>query len=249
MNLEGKVALITGGGTGIGRATAEMIAGMGGRAIIVGRREDRLKEVAALAPGQIGYVAMDVGDWAAHDGAIHAAVERFGRLDILVNNAALSINRPFMEHRLQDFTDVLHVNLASVAVLIQKAVPSLAKTGGNIVNVTSAAGKWAGMPPQMLAAYSASKAGMNQLTRVLATELGPMGIRVNAVSPGVTDTEICAGVFADQALIDRCVAATPLGRTGAPEDVAKVICYLASDGAGWVTGQIVDATGGYHIVA
>lgn len=249
MNLEGKVALITGGGTGIGRATAEMIAGMGGRAIIVGRREDRLKEVAALAPDQIGYVAMDVGDWAAHDDAIHAAVERFGRLDILVNNAALSINRPFMEHRPQDFTDVLHVNLASVAVLIQKAVPSLAKTGGNIVNVTSAAGKWAGMPPQMLAAYSASKAGMNQLTRVLATELGPMGIRVNAVSPGVTDTEICAGVFADQALIDRCVAATPLGRTGAPEDVAKVICYLAGDGAGWVTGQIVDATGGYHIVA
>lgn len=247
MNFENKVALITGGGTGIGRAAAEMIVAGGGKAVVVGRREDRLREVADTAPDSIGIFAMDVGDWAAHDAALSHVIDRFGQLDILVNNAALSVNKPFMDHGPEDFTNVLHINLASVAVLSQKAVPLLEKTRGNIVNVTSAAGRWAGMPPQRLAAYSASKAGMNQLTKVLATELGPMGIRVNAVSPGVTDTEICAGVFADTELIERCVAATPLGRTGTPEDVAEVICYLAG-AAGWVTGQIIDATGGYHIV-
>jgi 3-oxoacyl-[acyl-carrier protein] reductase len=206
-----------------------------------------LQAVAATAPERISYVVLDVGDWAAHEAAIGTVIERHGRLDILINNAAHSVNKPFLEHTAEDFQRVIHVNLTSVAVLTQKATRFIAAHEGNIINVSSAAGKYTGMPPQMLAAYSASKAGLNQLTRILATELGPFGIRVNAVSPGVTDTEICAGVFADQALIDRCIAATPLGRTAVPDDIAEVICYLASEQAGWVTGQIVDATGGYHL--
>ena len=104
-----------------------------------------------------------------------------------------------------------------------------------------------GMPPQNLSAYGSSKAGLNHLTRLLAAELGPMGIRVNSVSPGTTMTEIAEKVFENKELVQANIAATPLGRVGMPIDIAKVICYLASDEADWVTGQIVDATGGYHM--
>jgi len=132
-------------------------------------------------------------------------------------------------------------------MLIQRAVPYLAETKGNVVNVSSVAGKYTGMPPQNLSAYSASKSGLNQLTRILATELCGKGIRVNAVSPGVTRSEMASGVFADKELIARNIAETPLGRTGTSTDIARVIAFVASEEAGWVTGQIIDATGGYHL--
>lgn len=243
----GKVALVVGGGTGIGRAVAEIIAERGGKAIVAGRREDRLKEVVAVNPQAIGHVVLDVADIAAHDAAVRQVVDQHGRLDIVVNSAALSVWKPFEQHTAEDFTRVFHTNLIAQAMLIQAALPYLKESRGNVVNVSSVSGKYNGMPPQNLPAYSPSKAALNQLTRVLATELGPYGIRVNAVAPGVTDTEIAAGVFANTDLIARNISETPLGRTATARDVALAICMLASDDAGWVTGQIVDATGGYHL--
>jgi len=243
----GKVALVVGGGTGIGRAVAEIVAERGGSAVVAGRREDRLMEVVAVNPRAISHVRLDVGDIAAHGPALRAVAERHGRLDILVNSAALSVWKPFEQHTAEDFTRVFHTNLVAQAMLIQAALPWLRESRGNIVNVSSVSGKYNGMPPQNLPAYSPSKAALNQLTRVLATELGPHGIRVNAVAPGVTDTEIAAGVFANKDLIARNIAETPLGRTASARDVALAICMMASDDAGWVTGQIVDATGGYHL--
>lgn len=244
---EGKVALITGGGTGIGKATALRIVERGGKVVVTGRREKPLLDVVALAPNHIGYRCGDLADWSSHDGMIDHVVAQFGRLDILVNNAALAVWKPFMEHSAEEIARVLHVNLVSTAVLTQRAVPHLARTKGNVVNISSAAGKYTGMPPQNLSAYGSSKAGLNHLTRLLAAELGPMGIRVNAVSPGTTRTEIAEKVFENHQLIQRNIAETPLGRVGEPIDIAKVICYLASEEADWVTGQIVDATGGYHM--
>lgn len=243
----GKVALVVGGGTGIGRAVAEVVAERGGRAVVAGRRLDRLKQVVAVNPERIDHVQLDVADLAAHEHAVRAVVERHGRLDILVNSAALSVWKPFEQHTAEDFTRVFHTNLVAQAMLIQAALPYLRESRGNVVNVSSVSGKYNGMPPQNLPAYSPSKAALNQLTRVLSTELGPYGIRVNAVAPGVTDTEIAAGVFANKDLIARNIAETPLGRTASARDVALAICMLASDDAGWVTGQIVDATGGYHL--
>lgn len=242
-----KVAFVTGGGTGIGRATAERLATSGCKVIVAGRREEPLHNLSALHPDRISYVQLDLADWAAHDRALATVLERHGRLDILVNNAAMSVCKPFVDHNMGEIADVIHVNLTSTAVFTHKAVPHIIATRGNIVNVSSAAGKYTGMPPQMLSAYGASKAGLNHLTRLLATELGGQGVRVNAVSPGFTDTEISAAAFANSAIVDYCVGITPLGRTGQPDDVARVICFLASEDARWVTGQIVDATGGYAL--
>lgn len=244
---DGKVALITGGGTGIGKATALRMVERGGRVVVTGRREEPLKALAAEAPDRISYISSDLADWSTHDAAIAHSLDRFGRLDILVNNAALAVWKPFMEHSPEEIGRVLHVNLVSTAVLTQKAVPHLAAAKGNVVNISSAAGKYTGMPPQNLSAYGSSKAGLNHLTRLLAAELGPMGIRVNSVSPGTTMTEIAEKVFENKELVQANIAATPLGRVGMPIDIAKVICYLASEEADWVTGQIVDATGGYHM--
>ncbi|MEM1156444.1 MAG: SDR family oxidoreductase [Pseudomonadota bacterium] len=244
-NLDGKVAFITGGGTGIGRATAMMLVEQGSKVVIAGRREAPLAATVAESPDNMSYVQLDLADWDAQQHALDTVLERHGRLDILINNAAMSICKPFADHSVEDIASVTNLNLTSTAVLTHKALEHIIKFQGNIINVSSAAGKYTGMPPQLLSCYGASKAGLNHFTRLLATELGPQGVRVNAVSPGFTDTEIAADAFSNPELVEAVVSVTPLGRAGQPEDVARVICFLASGEAQWVTGQIVDATGGY----
>ena len=244
---EGKTAFVVGGGTGIGRATAELIAERGGTVVIAGRREEPLRNVAEANP-QISYLQLDVGDISSHEAALAQIIKRHGRLDVLVNVAAATAWKPFEDHSFEEFARVVHVNLVATAMLIQRAVPHLAKSKGNVVNVSSVAGKYTGMPPQNLSAYSVSKAGLNQLTRILATELGGKGIRVNAVAPGVTaGGDMAAGVFDNLELVARNTAETPLGRIGQSIDIARVIAFVASEEAAWVTGQIIDATGGYHL--
>lgn len=243
--LEGKVALITGGGTGIGRATALSFAAAGARVVIAGRRLEPLRSTCAEAPEHISYLQLDIADWDAQDRTLDALMDRHGRLDILVNNAAMSVCKPFVEHSIEEIARITHTNFTSTAVLTRKAVPHIITARGTIINVSSAAGKYTGMPPDQLSLYGAGKAGINHLTRLLATELGEQGVRVNAVSPGLTETEIAAEAFANPEFVEYLVGRTPLGRAGQPEDVARVIHFLASDEAGWVTGQVVDATGGY----
>jgi meso-butanediol dehydrogenase/(S,S)-butanediol dehydrogenase/diacetyl reductase len=244
---DGKIALITGGGTGIGKATAARIASRGGYVVVAGRRQGPLQETAAAVPERISYVQLDVADRSAQDRALATVIERHGQLDILINNAGTTTTGLFADHTIAEIDANITVNLTSAAVLISKALPHLIKTKGTIVNVSSAAAGYTGMPPGRLAVYAAAKAGLNHLTRVLATEFGAYGIRVNAVAPGLTDTEIAASAFADQSIIDYCVGITPLGRVGQPEDVAKVICFCASEEAAWVTGQVIDASGGYWL--
>ena len=243
--LENKVAFITGGGTGIGRATALKLAAQGCKVVIAGRREEPLVATARESPEKMSYVQLDVSDWQAQDAALTTVIERHGRLDLLINNAAMSVCKPFVDHSIEEIAAVTNVNLTSTAVLTRKAVKHIIESRGDIINVSSAAGKYTGMPPDLLSIYGASKAGLNHFTRLLATELGQHGVRVNAISPGFTDTEIAAEAFAKPELVNMLVARTPLGRAGKPDDIAKVICFLASSEAGWVTGQIVDATGGY----
>lgn len=244
---KGKVALITGGGTGIGRATAIRLADAGCQVMIVGRREGPLIETARERPDHIAPFAMDLGEWAEQRQALEALLERHGKLDILINNAATQTTAMFADHDETQIAQNIHVNLTSTAVLIHKSLPHLIETRGTIVNVSSAAARYCGTPNAMVPAYAAAKAGLNHLTRVLASELGVHGIRVNAVAPGLTDTEIAAGAFENPDIAAACAAATPLGRNGTPDDIAKVICFLASDDAGWVTGQLIDATGGFWL--
>jgi NAD(P)-dependent dehydrogenase (short-subunit alcohol dehydrogenase family) len=246
---EGRVALVTGGGTGIGRAIAERLADAGCKVVIAGRREARLVEVARERPDSISHVVMDLGNWNDHDKALTTVVERHGRLDILVNNAAISSVKPFIDLSREEIASNIHINLTSTALLMHSALPYLIKTKGNIVNVSSANGRYCGMPYTQTSAYSAAKAGINHLTRILATEVGQHGVRVNAVAPGLTDTEMAATAFANPDFMKALVAVTPLGRAGMPDDVAKVVCFMASDEAAWVTGQLVDASGGFAMAA
>lgn len=245
-DLDGKTALITGGGTGIGRATAELLAAAGCRVLIGGRREAPLRSVSESSAGMITWERMDVAQATDRSRTLAAARNAFGRLDILINNAGASVTANFDAQSPDQIRMQIEVNLVAPMLLVHEALP-LFPGGGSIVNVTSAGGRYQGMPPAGMSAYAPSKAGPNQFTRVLATELGPKGIRVNAVAPGLTDTEIAAEAVNNEALVPELVAITPLGRVGQPIDVARVILFLVSDAAAWVTGQVVDASGGFWL--
>lgn len=246
-DLAGKTALITGGGTGIGRATATRFADCGCNVVICGRRLDPLVATASESPDRISYVTADVGIDEERRNALETTLKRYSQLDILVNNAAAEVTAPFAEHTQQQMENLLRINLLAPTLLTHEALPHLTKTRGCVVNVSSAAARYQGMPPANLAPYASAKAGLNQLSRVLATELGPLGIRVNVVSPGLTDTAIASEAINNPEFLAGLEAITPLGRVGTADDIARVIFFLASDEARWVTGQVIDASGGFWL--
>ena len=240
---EGKIALVTGGGTGIGRATAELIAEGGGRVLICGRREAPLREVAESSNGAITFHTMDVREAEERERVLSHVQQVFGGLDYLVNNAAASVSASFAEHNAEQIQRQIEVNLTAPILLVHEAL-GLLNDGASILNVSSAGARYQGMPPVGMAPYAAAKAGLNQFTRVLATELGGRAIRVNVVAPGMTDTEIAGDAMNDPKLVAALIAATPMGRIGQPADVARVIAWLLSDEAAWVTGQTINISGG-----
>jgi 3-oxoacyl-[acyl-carrier protein] reductase len=247
--LEGKVALITGAGTGIGKGTALLFAREGAKVVIAARREGPLRETCALAPESISYVRMDLNDADERANALKAAVDRHGKLDILVSNAGSQLWRSFEDTSDEEIEDIYQTNLASTVRFVKQAVSYLEASKGNIVIVSSTAGRYTLSPSQWLSVYGASKAGLNQFARAVAPELGPKGIRINVVAPGLTRGEYADGSrsFDDEDTKAWVRSVTPLGRMGEPEDIAKVIAFMASDQASWVTGQVLDASGGWQI--
>jgi len=247
--LDGKVALITGGGTGIGKGTALMFAREGAKVVIAARREGPLRETCALAPDSISAVRMDLNSHDDRARALQAVIDRHGRLDVLVSNAGAQLWKSLEDTGDEEIEEIYRTNLASTVRFIKQAVPYLEASGGNIVIVSSTAGRYTLSPSQLLSVYGASKAGLNQFTRAVAPELGPRGIRINAVAPGLTRGEYAEGSrsFDDAAARDWIRSVTPLGRIGEPEDIARVIVFMASDQAAWVTGQVLDASGGWQI--
>jgi NAD(P)-dependent dehydrogenase (short-subunit alcohol dehydrogenase family) len=247
--LDGKVALITGAGTGIGKGTALRFVQEGAKVVIAARRIEKLQETATLAPEHISWVRMDLNSHEERARALETTVERHGRLDVLVSNAGSQLWKSFENTTDEEIEDIYRTNLASTVCFIKQAVPYLEASRGNIVIVSSTAGRYVLSPSQLLSVYGASKAGLNQFTRAVAPELGPRGVRINAVAPGLT-----RGEYADEGLEHNDVATqdwirsvTPLGRMGEPEDIAKVVTFMASDLAAWVTGQVLDASGGWQI--
>ncbi|MFQ5674731.1 MAG: glucose 1-dehydrogenase [bacterium] len=251
MKLEKKVALITGASSGIGRATALLFAREGAKVALLGRNTEALNEVSHQIQkdgGQSKALTADVTDDKQCRKAMKDAVENFGRLDILVNAAGIIGTGSILDTPAGAWKEMMKINLDSVFWLMQLAVPHLEKTRGNIVNISSVTGLRAF--PGVLA-YCVSKAGVDQLTRCAALELAPKGVRVNAVNPGVVVSNLHRRGGMDEdayaTFLEHSKTTHPLGRVGEPSDIAGAILYLASESAGWVTGETLSVDGGRHL--
>lgn len=226
-----------------------MFAANGAKVVIAGRREAPLQAVCTRTPG-ITYVQMDLTKREDHIRTLDQVVNRHGRLDIVVNNAAYQLWKSFADTTDEEIDDLFFTNMSSITRFIKRSLPYLEKSRGNIVNISSTASRYTVVPSQKLAVYSASKAGLNQLTRTLAPELGLMGIRINVVAPGLTRGEYAESSLENDPATEKWIRdVTPLGRMGEPEDIARTVMFLASDQASWVTGQVIDASGGWQISA
>jgi len=246
--LEGKVALITGAGTGIGKGTAQRFVDEGAKVVIAARREEMLQETCKYAPESMSWVRMDLCDHDERARALETVIERHGKLDVLVSNAGYQLWKTFDETSVEEIDDLFYTNLSATTRFIKQSLPYLEKSKGNIVIISSTGGRYTTVPSQKLTVYSASKAGLNQLTRTLAPELGPKGIRINAVAPGVTLAEYSSeSIESDPAVAEGILMSTSLGRFGEPDDIARVVVFMASEYAAWVTGQVLDASGGWQI--
>jgi len=240
----GKTAIVTGAGTGIGEATARLLVERGANVTFVGRRKEKLEEAAKGLPAErVLIYPGDVGERSDIEAVVKATVAKFGGLDILVNNAAVAIMGPTGEVKDEDWRNLMRINVDGVFFAIQTALPHLVKSKGNIVNVSSVSGlggDWG------LAAYNASKGAVSNYTRALALELGRQGVRVNAVNPSLTVTEMAGGIVADKAFMAKFAERNPLGVPAQPLDIAKVIAFLASDEAGFVNGVNLPVDGGVN---
>ena len=246
--LEGRVALVTGATSGIGRATALRFAAEGARVALVARNAESLEGVAGEirdGGGEALAVRADVTVERDAERAVRETAESFGRLDVLVNAAGIIANGTVEDTPLADWDAMMNVNLRSVFHLMQLSTPHLERRPGSVVNVSSVTGLRAF--PGVLA-YCVSKAGVDQLTRCAALELAPKGVRVNAVNPGVVVTEIHrrGGMGEERyaAFLEHSKGTHPLGRVGAPGEVAELILFLASDRAAWITGATYPIDGG-----
>ena len=246
--LEGKVAIVTGATSGIGRATALRFAQAGARVALVGRNAQALNAVAGeikLGGGEALTIRADVTVQPIARRIIAQTVEQLGSIDVLVNAAGHLISGTIEETTLATWDSMMNVNLRAVFNLMQQALPHLIERRGNVVNVSSVTGLRAF--PGVLA-YCVSKAGLDQLTRCAALELAPKGVRVNAVNPGVVVTEIHRRGGMSQkeykAFLERSKETHPLGRVGQPYEIAELILYLASERASWITGATYSIDGG-----
>ena len=243
-----KNLLITGATSGIGKATALRCAQAGANIAAVGRNETELDHLQQALDGLKVRCVMIPADLARDESAqvvVAKAIEALGAIDILVNAAGHISNGTIETTTTEAWDAMLNINLRSVYLLMQKALPSLIERHGNIVNVSSVTGLRAF--PGVLA-YCVSKAGLDQLTRCAALELASQGVRVNAVNPGVVVTEIHkrGGMTNEQyaAFLEHSRATHPLGRVGKPEEIAELIAFLASDRASWITGATYSIDGG-----
>ncbi len=245
-SLKDKIALVTGASQGIGRATSLFLAQAGAKIVTAARHTEKLASLVAeieSAGGSALAVPMDVADAAQVKTGFQQLLAKFGRLDILVNNAAITRDTLALRMKLDDWDAVLRTNLTGAHLCIQQALGAMLKQrSGRIINITSVVAE-TGNAGQ--ANYVASKAGLIGLTRAIAVEVASRNITVNAVAPGFIETPMTDALSAE--LKDKMKTLIPLGRFGSDRDVASAIAFLASDEAAYITGQVLDVNGGMHM--
>jgi 3-oxoacyl-[acyl-carrier protein] reductase len=245
-SLKDKVAVVTGASQGIGRETALVLAEAGAKVVVAARSDEKLQALAADINAAGGYafaVKMDVADAEQVRAGFKQVLEKFGRLDILVNNAAITRDGLAMRMKAEDWEAVLRTNLTGAHLCIQQALPTMMKArGGRIINISSVVAQ-SGNAGQ--ANYVAAKAGIIGLTKAIAIEIASRNITVNAVAPGFVATPM-TDVLPDK-VKEELKTRIPLGRMGSARDVAAAIVFLASDEAAYITGHVLNVNGGMHL--
>lgn len=242
--LKGKVAVVTGGTRGIGFAVVKKFLENGAKVVLFGSRAETVDKAlselrAENSAWEVDGAYPDLKDPAAVEAAINAAKEKFGRLDILVNNAGISDSTKVENYTAELFGKVMNLNVTAIFNAVMPAVKIMREQGGGVILNTSSMVSLSGQPSGV--AYPTSKCAVNGLTWSLARELGPSGIRVNAVAPGITRTDMVAAL--PEQMIQPLINAVPLRRVGEPEDVANAFLFLASDMASYVTGEVLSVDG------
>lgn len=242
-NLQGRIALVTGASQGIGRACALELARAGATVALAARNEAKLTAVAAeieAAGGQASAFSLDIASEESIKAAAKAVIERFGKVEILVNNAGITRDGLMLRMKRSDWDDVLGTNLTGAFLLTQALLsPMLKNRWGRIINISSVVGR-TGQAGQVN--YAASKAGLIGLTRSIAREVASRGITVNAVAPGYIETPMTAVL--DEKQRAAMMAQIPLGRAGTDSEIAQAVAFLASEAAAYITGHVLDVNGG-----
>lgn len=249
--LAGRAALVTGGGSGIGLASARHLVRDGATVTIAGRTEERLVAAAAeleaeAAPGAVvRWTVCDVVDEASVAAAVATAAEPLGGLHLVVASAGTGWSAPLLRTSLDEWNGVLTTNLTGVFLTFRHAGAALARSGGgSMVAISSLAGT---TTHRFMAAYCASKAGVDMLVRVAADELGPLGIRVNSVQPSIVDTPLASVLTGTEEIAADYLSQMPVARIGTPDDVAAAVRFLLGPESSWVTGEAIAVDGGHHL--
>ncbi len=240
-----KIAIVTGGNSGLGYATAKKLCDNGIKTFIIGRTKDKTEEACVeIGPNAIPYI-YDLNDLAGVPAMI-AEIAKEGNIDILVNNAGINSKKEFTEVTDEDFESIIHTNIKSVFAVSREVVKVMQNHGGgNIVNISSMASQY-GIPKVI--AYTASKGAIEAMTRAMAVELAPMGIRVNCVAPGFIKTKMSAKALdSDPERKNKVLSRTPMGILGDPSDIGDAVFYFATSESKFVTGTILPVDGGNSI--
>lgn len=244
IDLSGKVAVVTGASRGIGRRTALTLAGAGATVVLTSRGDaaQAVADEVVAAGGTAVALAADVADGEAVQRVIETTTGQFGRLDILVNNAGITRDQLLLRMKREDWDAVLATNLTGTFLCTQAVLKTMLKQrSGRIISISSVVGQ-SGNPGQTN--YAATKAGIIGFSKALAREVASRSITVNVVAPGLIDTDMTRDISSDAQA--NWASAIPLGRLGTPEDVAAAVCFLASDAAGYITGQVLAVNGGMY---